>query len=80
MQGKRQILIIKDYNLAKERMIQVKELYKSINERELWDILIEYKSIFMANKGDVGKTDYTKNLIQTQGNPILVKPYKQLKH
>jgi len=34
----------------------------------------------MANKWDVGKTDYTKHLIQTQGDPILVKPYKQPKH
>jgi len=80
IQGKRQILQIKDNNLDKERMIRMKELYQSINEKELWDILIEYKSIFMANKWDVGKTDYTKHLIQTQGDPILVKPYKQPKH
>ena len=43
-------------------------------------LLTEYKSIFMADKWDIGRTLLTKHKIETHGEPVLVKPYRQPKH
>ena len=46
-------------------------------ESELYDILVENKGVFMANKWDIGKTSLLKHTILTNEEPVLIKPYRQ---
>ena len=74
------VLVIRDTLTDGDRLKRIREIYADKIDEPLMKLLIEYKTIFMADKWDIGKTTLTKHKIETQGEPILVKPYRQPKH
>jgi len=74
------ILAIRDSPSDEDRLKRIRELYNTTSENELMELLTKYRSIFMADKWDIGKTSLTKHKIETHGEPVLVKPYRQPKH
>ena len=74
------VLVIRDTLTDGDRLKRIREIYADKIDEPLMKLLIEYKTIFMADKWDKGKITLTKHKIETQGEPILVKPYRQPKH
>ena len=56
------------------------ETLKLNKNDELYNIISRNRNIFMANKWDIGKTNWIKHTIETREGPILVKPRRQPMH
>ena len=74
------IWMIRDSPTDDDRLKRIKEIFNTKVDNQLMRLLTEYKSIFMADKWDVGKTSLTKHKIETLGEPVLVKPYRLPQH
>ena len=75
-----EILVIRDNPSDEDRLRRIMNIFDKQIDGQLMKILANYKSVFMADKWDIGKTSLTKHRIETHGDPILVKPYRQPKH
>ena len=75
-----ELLVIRDNPSDEDRLRRIKELFENKIDNQLMELLTEFKSIFMADKWDIGRTSLTKHKIETHGEPVLVKPYRQPKH
>ena len=74
------VLVIRDSPSDEDRLKRIKELYENKIDDQLMGLLTEYKSIFMDEKWDIGRTFLIKHKIKTHVEPVLVKPYRQPKH
>jgi len=54
------VLAIRDTLTDGDRLKRIREIYADKIDEPLMKLLIEYKTIFMANKWDIGKTTLTK--------------------
>jgi transposase InsO family protein len=75
-----QVFMIRESPSSEERLKRIKKLYSNKMDDQLMSLITEFNSIFMADKWDIGKTILTKHKIDTHGEPVLVKPYRQPKH
>ena len=49
-------------------------------KRELEELVMKFKTIFMANEWDIGKTNLITHEIKTSCKPINIKPRRQPEH
>ena len=78
--NKNQICYIRENLTDDNRLQRLKEIFLKELDTQMLNLLVKYKSIFMADKWDIGRTSLTKHKIETQGDPVLVKPWRQPKH
>ena len=62
------------------RFTKAVETLKLDKESDLYNIISKNRSIFMANKWDIGRTDLIRHSIDTTDGPVLVKPRRQPMH
>ena len=74
------VFMIRDSPSDEDRLKRITDLYGGKVDDQLMNMIKEFKSIFMADKWDIGKTSLTKHKIETNGEPVLVKPYRQPRH
>lgn len=63
-----------------ERIKRAKEILNGRNDGRLEKLIETNGSVFMADQWDVGKTHLAKHVIQTNGGPINVRPYRPPMH
>ena len=63
-----------------QRLNEAKKHIDMNGSKELKELIIKFKKIFMANDWDIGRTNLIKHEIKTTGKPINIKPRRQPEH
>lgn len=74
-------LTAEEKNVHKENKLKkLSSLFEKETNHQIIDVIKKFESVFMTHKWDIGKTSMTQHRIETQSEPILVKPYRQPRH
>jgi len=63
-----------------QRLKEIKKYVDMNGKRELEELVMKFKTIFMANEWDIGKTNLITHEIKTSCKPINIKPRRQPEH